>query len=844
MRDSNLLDAWKSGGEFEGKKVTDDDVVNHWKARRDEVGDPADPQWDYYNNLYLTYGYSIRESKMSLKYAEKKVSDTQMAAFYREEAAKMDPNSEVYRTLMKNAAQFVDRARSAAAAGAAKAKAEAWARADRAQRIKGAEPVYDWMVTTLTQAARDSNILTAKEKLGELQVMEDNDPVRMMMLIDQINESLTAKDIAELKKADPAFVGFTYEYVSDLFRRKVESANTRADMATANGYKGEANKAKKEADGALTLGITVNSLDELVAYNTGRNQYDIDMGNAKSALERDSIRQNYIKNVLNPILGKLPESKTLPDGTVVPGSQFRGPINGELASNMGESPGFGNSLMEDTSNQTKADTKELGDLEAISILANEDKAAVEAIRSGKAQFVQGEWAWDEFNNRRIFQPTSGGSQWGTTLDMENAKIDVNAVLTSGRMTKVTVRNPDGTLTMAYVPVSPIQVTPVGTPDPTTGMQSSEGVTVVRGASGTVGQMATLPDGTTLYGVYQKGQGGKMAWSYLPPWNKELVTGTPYVDQTGTLQVTMNAPAPSTDPTLHSAWVGADSLRRPADPMNAVSAVASDPGLQNTHRWNSTLVTEFMSSASKREELLSVKPEAMWTFLYQNSATPEEAVSTFGEYQRASEDAFYGPSYAARRAAVEANLPSWLPDERDAVLDRASNQASSGVLAAVARGDLNIENRQRRDIPTWDTPLSEEAARRRAQSQIDAFNPSGMAGRPRPDISKVPVLKLPGIVEQWTGQAVNWQVAPPAADWGKRFEDALTKAPTPPPPVPTPAAVAPPPTAGGTKPGVLPVPGVTPLKTPALPPSPSRIYEPPPPPPITPFSPRSDIRIRL
>jgi hypothetical protein len=253
----------------------------------------------------------------------------------------------------------------------------------------------------------------------------------------------------------------------------------------------------------------------------------------------------------------------------------------------------------------------------------------------------------------------------------------------------------------------------------------------------------------------------------------------------------------------------------------------------------------MSSSSKREELLSIKPEAMWTFLYRNSATPEEAVATFGEYQKASDDAFYGPSYAARRAAVEGNLPVWLPDERDAKLARASNQASSGVLAAIARGDLNIENRQRRDIPTWDTPLSEDAARRRAQAQIDAFKPEGILGLGRPDIANVPALKLPGIVEQWTGQPVNWQVAPPPAiDWGKRLEGALTKVLTPAPPVPTPAAVAPPPTAGGTKPGVLPVPSVTPLKTPALPPPPSRIYEPPPPPPITPFAPRSDTRIRF
>jgi hypothetical protein len=343
----------------------------------------------------------------------------------------------------------------------------------------------------------------------------------------------------------------------------------------------------------------------------------------------------------------------------------------------------------------------------------------------------------------------------------------------------------------------------------------------------------LPDGTTLYGVYQKGQGGKMAWSYLPPWNKELVTGTPYVDESGTLQVTMT-----------TGMGGLAGPPAPVDPMSAVSAVASDPGLQNTHRWNSTFITEFMSSSSKREELLSIKPEAMWTFLYQNSATPEEAVATFGEYQKASDDAFYGPSYAARRSAVEANLPVWLPDERDARLARASNQASSGVLAAVARRDLDVYDRANTAaLEFFNGTTSERLARQRAQAQIDTFDPDGALRSGRSGAANVPDLKLPRIYEPLTGKPVNWQkIALPqtgAASLGPQ-----SSALGPKPLVPTPASVAPPPTAGGTKPGVLPVPAVTPLKTPALPPPPARIYEPPPPPPITPFTPRSDTRIRL
>ena len=105
QRDRNIEDAWKNGGLFEGKKVTDDTFLKHWKTRMAGVS-TDDPMWDYYNNMIHTYDFEIEESKMGQKYAEEKVSEGQMASFYRSWAAKLPHDSEAYRQLMTQAAKF------------------------------------------------------------------------------------------------------------------------------------------------------------------------------------------------------------------------------------------------------------------------------------------------------------------------------------------------------------------------------------------------------------------------------------------------------------------------------------------------------------------------------------------------------------------------------------------------------------------------------------------------------------------------------------------------------------------------------------------------------------------
>jgi hypothetical protein len=122
-RDNNIMDAWQKGGTFEGKKVTDDLVLAHWKERMNGVS-VDDPLHDTYQNAVTNLDYTIHESKMTASYALKKTSDSQMVAFYLGWSKKVPKDSEFYRVLQRDAGQYMRSAKnvSQAAIEAAKEK--------------------------------------------------------------------------------------------------------------------------------------------------------------------------------------------------------------------------------------------------------------------------------------------------------------------------------------------------------------------------------------------------------------------------------------------------------------------------------------------------------------------------------------------------------------------------------------------------------------------------------------------------------------------------------------------------------------------------------------------------
>jgi hypothetical protein len=148
--DSNIVDAWKNGGEVDGKGVTDDRLLDHLRKRRDQL-DPSDPSYDDWNNNYMQYDFAINESKMALKNDEGKLSDAGMAAFYRKWAARPDvqKNSEFHRSLLSRAAKWQAAAKAKAASRGRSNKYEAhnnWVKGFYKREVQGAETATGYLV--------------------------------------------------------------------------------------------------------------------------------------------------------------------------------------------------------------------------------------------------------------------------------------------------------------------------------------------------------------------------------------------------------------------------------------------------------------------------------------------------------------------------------------------------------------------------------------------------------------------------------------------------------------------------------------------------------------------------
>jgi hypothetical protein len=124
--DQNFVDAWKNGGQVDGKGVSDSRLLAHLKERRDQLS-PDDPSYAMWNNQFQQYDFAIEESKTNLKYDQKKMTDSQVAAFYTKWANKpaSQADGEFYRHLMDQAAKFNASAKAGRAAGSAKAAADA-----------------------------------------------------------------------------------------------------------------------------------------------------------------------------------------------------------------------------------------------------------------------------------------------------------------------------------------------------------------------------------------------------------------------------------------------------------------------------------------------------------------------------------------------------------------------------------------------------------------------------------------------------------------------------------------------------------------------------------------------
>lgn len=295
QRDSTLMDAWKAGGLFEGKPATDEMVLVHWKERLAGVA-KNDPMWDAYNNLYMQYDYAIHESKMSVKYAQGKVSGTAMANFYLSWAKKIPKDSEFYRILQRDGAQLMKTEAAKSKAALAQAKEDAYNATQLSIQGKTSKPAT-YALDVLTEIAQQSGRVIGTS--SSLMDMAAEDPGILMGLVSQITPEVYGGDVrspsdqvismgdnvvlyydnqnhpvtrgevvAAMTKLDPkGFDGsFDLSYVKGLMQKQLDGLQSGIDVATKTGHVADASSLQTQLNKTVLIVRQVDAVPVTAAY--------------------------------------------------------------------------------------------------------------------------------------------------------------------------------------------------------------------------------------------------------------------------------------------------------------------------------------------------------------------------------------------------------------------------------------------------------------------------------------------------------------------------------------------------------------------------------------------------
>jgi hypothetical protein len=274
QRDQNILDAWKNGGLFQGKPVTDDVLLAYWNDRLAKIS-KNDPQYDAYSQNVEQLRYAIAESKNSLDYAQGKINDTQRAQFFLDWSAKVPKDSELYRTLQRNAAQFIERAKAVAASGASRAASDARTAADN-QTIADYEAAGNYIISVMEKAAAVLGLVSPGDGLDKLSLSgAGGGPLSVPQILNLINS--TPAVLEQIKAIDPSFSGVvTQAYLEQIMARRQEGIRQRKDRAEAAGDYTGANGVTaltKMLDSNGEIARQVGAYDTAQAYEAARNQW-------------------------------------------------------------------------------------------------------------------------------------------------------------------------------------------------------------------------------------------------------------------------------------------------------------------------------------------------------------------------------------------------------------------------------------------------------------------------------------------------------------------------------------------------------------------------------------------
>lgn len=225
-RDANIMDAWRQGGTFEGKKATDDMVLAYWKGRGKDLS-PDDPEYESAKNNITQLTYAIEQSKASVRFAQGKMNETQYAQFFLNWAKKVPKNSEFYRVLQKDAAQLIESAKAKARVNGERARVEAFNSFVKSTTERSIA-IGDAMTAALTDLSKQTGLSITGNGDELLALLTQNvkaNPDQYRRLLDTI------------KRGDPDWGGqLTQGYFKQQINAAVKGYDLIADRAQKGGF--------------------------------------------------------------------------------------------------------------------------------------------------------------------------------------------------------------------------------------------------------------------------------------------------------------------------------------------------------------------------------------------------------------------------------------------------------------------------------------------------------------------------------------------------------------------------------------------------------------------------------
>lgn len=343
-QDSLIMDAWKNGGTFNGKPVTDQSVLDYWNTR-DKSLDPADPQYQQIKNNILQLQYGIGQSKADLAYKQGKLSESGYANFYLGWANKVPKDSAFWRTLQTDAATLLEGAKAKARAAADTAKKAAFN--DYVSSVQKSQVAIGDALTT----AADN---LAKQVYGTSGMITGNSAQLLQLLTQDIhaNPAKYRELLDSIHAGDPGWNGtIDQSYFSNHVTAAINGYDAIATAAKRGGYASVYDSAATHEATMAEWGQNVASWPVAKSYDIAARAYERVMGDPNSSW----MDQVQAADTFSKAIGQMAGTPGIDPGTRLALQQDALQLQGQPSTVVGTAPSYGKDILGRAGGITLAD---------------------------------------------------------------------------------------------------------------------------------------------------------------------------------------------------------------------------------------------------------------------------------------------------------------------------------------------------------------------------------------------------------------------------------------------------------------------------------------------------------